>query len=757
MAKVSGLTTLQTNNAPRNRKQGREGRNRQVNRQVSLRPNASPGQYYRKPAEGQVGVQARQVADALANVSPTLGKLSSFMADKQRKEAEQQAQSELQQLTIEEAKQKVSTGEMSEYENPYFQEAFQRQYGVRLGLHEGRKLAVKFSQSYDPRQGDVEQFIAENLEADIEGIQQNPLVEGGFSDAMEETLVKIRDSAAERTAETYQQDKLDGVYETFDAEISRRLESAQTKAERDVAVQEAYQAIRSHYPENKELLNLSNNDQDVVLMQVAARHAREGNVDVVEKLLTDNRDGVGAIIDKRGKQGAEASSILSKAISNFESDNRQRTFEKRMDFFHQSQAGQLDEDELVSWHQENPGALTDPKVQALIRANRSSQEQTRRDLQEQQNTAAIRSQQDQERSDMITAGLEAVLNGQAHRMGNMVVTNDQGEQEILEGEDVIKETEQYILNEWADSQVAEEENPGEAKFNLLMEIYSKNSNLTNDEWKDTLANPSGSLSLAAAAGSEEDIPPKLTEGYNLYKRIKARNPGMLNSLELSADDKDVYESMRIAETYMGLSTKQAVEQAYKLQSNSDIDENPSIRARYDEVDTAVANLNGFLDGWGKIQNDSYVGTELRKIGRFIARAGGPTGLNEAVKRFKEEHAFVNGWAVPVRGNNVPDNFKQLAEAKIQKYVEDHPDEGLQAEDISVFPISGDGNTGVWSLVDHTTASPLEDRQTSQFTLRDLQNDFEQQRTEALEESVEAANESKDNVRPSIPEDMNWRG
>lgn len=331
---------------------------------------------------------------------------------------------------------------------------------------------------------------------------------------------------------------------------------------------------------------------------------------------------------------------------------------------------------------------------------------------------------------MVSSGMEALLAGRSHQMPNMTVTDDQGEKEVMTGEDIIEETKQYLHEEWIHTQVSDlpENERGDAAFNILTDIYSKNPNLVNEEWEAALTNAPGALS-AAGAMDGESIPPKLKEGFSLYERLSSRNPGLRDSL-ITAKDKDVYESIRIGQQYMGLSFEKAVGQAYRHQTNQDIEENPSIRARYDEVDTAVANLNGMLDGWGTPKNDSYVSTELRNIGQFIARAGGPTDLKEATKRFKEEHEFINGWAVPVKGMNVPEDFKEIAEQKIRSYVETHEDEGLSAGDVSVFPVGGSGSSGVWALVDNTTANPVGDPLDSQFTLEELQRETAQRRTDA---------------------------
>ncbi|WP_189468411.1 hypothetical protein [Litchfieldella qijiaojingensis] len=675
------------------------------------------------------------MANALQSVSPTLGRLSSHLAEKRRKEAEQQAQAEIQQMSMEEAEQLVQSGEMSEYENPYFQEAFQRQYGVRLGLAKGRELKAKFATGFNARSDDVDQFIAENLGVDMGAMAQNPTIQGGFTDAMEETMVTIRDEAAKQQAAAYEQDKLDGVYETFTAELDQRISRAETPEQRKAAINEAYQAIRSHYPQHQKLLNLSNAEQDAVLMQVASKYARDGQADVVEKLLTDNRGGIGAIIDKRGKVGSEAASILRQAEKNYHSDNRERTFDARMRFFEEAEQGMLNEEELLAWHEENPGALTEGRIRSLFRSNRSAQEAKRKALAEQREEDAIRARQNNERAEIVTQGIKALRNGTTHRIQPVAVTDDNGELEMMSKEDQLEaiktELHNTVIPRYA-SQFPEEEQ-GEAAFNYALEIYSKNPNLVNDQWKATLENAPGAVTAAAATDGDE-IPTKLKEGYALYNRLRVRNPGLLNGM-ITEKDRDVYEAIRIGEQYMGLPFERSVSQAHRIATNQDIEDNPSIRARYDEVDAAVESLNGWVDGWGDVKNDSYVSTELRKIGRHIARAGGSTGLDQAVERFKSEHEFINGWAVPTRGQNVPVNFKELAEKKINEYVEKNSDEGMSEDDITVFPLGGSGSSGVWTLVDQTTASPLSDPIGSTFTLDQLMREDQEERDRAAREAL----------------------
>jgi hypothetical protein len=96
--------------------------------------------------------------------------------------------------------------------------------------------------------------------------------------------------------------------------------------------------------------------------------------------------------------------------------------------------------------------------------------------------------------------------------------------------------------------------------------------------------------------------------------------------------------------------------------------------------------------------------------------------------------------VLTRGQNVPVNFKGLAEDRINQYADDHQAEleekGLVAEDLTIFPMGGQGSTGAWAIVDATSANPMGDTLSSQFTMSEMQRTAEDNRVRRAAEAAE---------------------
>lgn len=748
----------------RSNKQGRTPVNEPQSK-VSLRPSASPGNYYNRPAQPQKNQRAQQFIQALGQVSDVSGRLGEYMYEKQRKEAEVQAQAEIQAMSLEEASEKVKTGELDQYDNPYFQDAFQRQYGIRLGIHKGREMRTKFETGFDPRNDDVDQFIQSHLDPEMEAMASNPIIQEAFAETIEQDVQQLRENDYTGKAAAIEQDKLDGAYETGVAQFDKRISRAQTPEQRQQAIEEGYQAWRGGYAERRELLGLSNAEQDALTMQLASKYAREGSVDVVEKLLTDDRGGVGAIIDKRGEMGADAASILNTAEQQFQQDNEEKSFDTRMSFFDQANEGKLDRDELIGFHKQNPGAYTDAQVQRLIANNESAQNAKREQLREDRATRELQRRQSQEQAEVITDTLAAMRNGTVHRLDSVAMTTDynadtgEWEYEMLSPEDRVAQAEEVLqtrmIPEYA-SQFPEEEQ-GMRAFQYEVGIYANNPEMENSKWKRTLE---GVQSALTAAGNSGEVPPKIRDGYTLYKNLKATAPGMLDTL-ITDKEKDTYEALRISEQYMGLELDQAVQQAYQIQHNSDGD-NKFASTQYQEMEHAINSLDGTLDGWGKPNNDGYVTAELSALARHQAMAGGSSSVDSVVERFKEEHDFINGWAVSTRGQNVPVNFKALAEERINQYATDHQEElaekGIEAEDLTIFPMGGQGSTGAWAIVDATSATPMSDMISSQFTMSELKRMSDEKREQAAAESTDRARRGVPNAKMEAnPDDPRLQG
>ncbi len=764
MEYVPGLKPQNETGAKSRRKQ-KQGRNpvNEPQSDIRLQPAAVTGNYHVRPAQPQRNVKAEQFISALGQISQVSGKLGQYMHEKQTKEAELQASQEIQAMSLEEAGAKVQSGEIGQYDNPYFQDAFQRQFGIRLGLHKGREMRTQFQTDFDPRNDNVDEFIQSHLDPEFEKMMDNPIIQEAFGQTVEEDVRSLRENDYTEKAAAIEQDKMDGAYETGAAQIDKRLENARTPEDRQQAIKEGHQAWRDGYAERRELLGLSNAEQDAITMQLAARYARQGDVDVVEKLLTDDRGGIGSIIDKRGKEGADAHQVLNTAKQNHHNDNKEKSFDSQMSFFDQAREGGLDRDELEEYHKQNPGVYSPAQIQRLITTNESAQDTKRRQLAEDEMARKFDRELQSHRGRVVTETLEHVRDKTLHQMDSTPIPSGidsetgELEWEMLSPEDRMEMADEVIQNrvlpEYAEQ--FEEDERGYQTFLYELGLYGNNPDMENEKWKSTMANVGSALTSQAASG---EVPPKIESAYALFKNLKTSAPGMLNSSLISERDKDVLEALWYHEQYLDEELDQAVNSVYRMQHTDD--DNRFASVQFQEMEQAVNSLDGFIDGWGDSKNDGYVTAEMNRLVRNQWRRGGNSDVTSVTEIFKQEHAWINGHAVPKRGQNVPTDFEELGHARILKYANDHPEEmeerGIDASDLTLYPMGGRGSTGGWAIIQNGSASPMNDMLGSQFTIGDLQRDADDALAEYLQEGVRRANDPGAEVRDNDPRTQGLR-
>lgn len=739
--KVSGLSTQEANNSERSRKEGRAKVRRQQSRRVGLRPNATPGRYYTRPSAPEPNIKSQQLASALGQLSPTLANLSGHLAEKQRNEAQQQAEAKIASMSNEEARQMVESGEISEYENPYFQEAFQRQYGTRLGLAKAEHLQSAYAEGFNPRTDDVDEFIADQVGPDIQRLQDSPLIQGGYQDALHNALTSVRSKASSDKAGLIEQDKMDGAYETFNAMIQQRLDNASNPQERQEAIDNGAAAIFGEYKANRERLNLTNAEQDAITMQVAARYAREGDRDVVQSLLTKDRGGVPAIINKRGKAGAEAARIVGLSERNFADDETARWEDTRFDLWEDAQTGDLDEEKVRQIRKDHPDALTEAQTRSLIGKNRNVIEAKRKSLEKEREAASNQRIAAASQGAVMDQVYQSLNEGTFQSMPNMTVYDENGKEKTWDFNDLEdKAIESYFGPGGRSERIAQRNNETDSqRFDRELDIASRN-NIIPPQWKREINSGATAANIGAILDGKE-LPSNLKRGYELYQQMRSKAPSMLESVVSSSDTMDFYESMRVAQEYGGQDTERAAQAAYLMNQDDYVKNNPSVQARYDQIDNAVNSVDikkGFFSDTtgGDVSNSMSINAELRRAARFYSVRSGLSvedAMEEAKSRVQSNYTVINNRAVKIGGINTPSGFPDMVKDRIQRYAGNHQqelsDRGLGADDISVQAVSR-GSTGVWQLVESETGMPLDSRVDGQFTGRDLVADIKARKDKA---------------------------
>lgn len=703
-----------------------------------LSPTANPVSTYARPPTPPNTNRWLQLAESLSAISPGLNRMLEEQADARKEEAENLANRRLGGMSFEEAQKAVKEGTIPEMKNPWFEAAFMKQYGERLAHQRASEIASIYETEFDKENGNFDQFIAERMKADLDEHGDNKFFASSYLQVMNRFNVSAQSKHQEFLAGRTKDETFQGTYETF-------LGTARQMMEEGSSAEQIAEALRGKYEGNRELLNVPFKEQDRELVRVAQALAEEGHYEIVKALLSTERvaaDGtkLGALANNR-EFSADASRILQRAERVMFDNNEKISFDKRMGFFDQSFTGKLDREELEAWHKENPGALTDGQVQTLITRNQSVIEAERKEAEKQRDKLLLEQQSARSHEALEQADLAAAEEGLAPFLEDGIVLDEKGETKVISAEKRKEALADNLVERIRERSEAGKLTPEQA-FEAEVKVFTAN-NLTHPQWKSVLG--AGGVTAATFAISGGEVPPALKEGTQLYMKLHAQNPRLLQKHVPDKAAMDFYEAYRIATQYGRMSESQAYQQAATITNDPDKYESVYMRQRYDDIDDAVKDLrsNGFVRffgfGNGKADNAGYVGNEISRVAQFYARngLGASEAIEEAKKRFQDTHHQINGWWVYTADRDVPPDFDKLVGASIASYVEEFgKDEGVDADDLSIRPATN--GSGGWQIIHRLTGAPVENSERRYITNRSLIEDekdrIEKRRKEVIDET-----------------------
>ena len=703
-----------------------------------LSPTANPVSTYARPPAPPSTNRWLQLAESLSAISPGLQQMLHEQAEARKQEAEDLANRRLGGMSFEEAQRAVKDGSIPEMSNPWFKAAFMKQYGERLAHKRASEIAAIYETEFDKENGNLDQFIAERMKEDLDAHGDNRFFVSSYLGVMNRFNVSAQAKHQEYLAGRTKDETFQGAYETFLGTARQLMEEGATPVQIATALREKYEG-------NRELLNIPYKEQDREMLRVAQALAEEGHFEIVKALLTTERtaaDGtkLGPLANNR-EFSADAARILQRAERVMFDNNEKESFDKRMGFFDQSFTGKLDREELETWHKENPGALTDSQVQTLISRNQSVIEQTQKEAEQQRMKLLLEQQSARSHEALEQADLAAAEAGLAPFLEDGVVLDEKGEPKIISSEKRKEALADNLVERFRQRVETNQITPEQA-FEAEVKVFTAN-NLTHPQWKSVLG--AGGVSAATFAISGGEVPPALKEGAELYMRLHAQNPRLLQQHIPDAATRDYYEAYRIAKQYGRMNDSQAYQQASTLTNDPDKYESVYMRQRYDDIDKAVKDLrsNGFVRFFGlgtaSADNAGYVGNEISRVAQFYARNGlGATeAIEEAKKRFQETHHQINGWWIYTADRDVPPDFEKLVGSAIADYVTEFgEDEGLDADDLSIRPATN--GTGAWQIINRHTGAPVENSERRYITNRSLieaeRDRIEKRRQEVIEET-----------------------
>lgn len=708
---------------------------------VALQPQARPVDTYSRPQAAPSGPNGlQQLAGALAQISPALTNFLDNSAAKAQKDAEDRAMRRIGGMSFQEARDAVNSGKMTEMDNPWFKAAFMKQYGERLAYERVNELSTEYETNFDKNSGDVDGLIRGRTSDDLDQYGNDPHFTGAYTKVMDSFGARAKTAQAQYKTEQMKQDTVSGVYDTFHGEATSLREAGKTP-------QEIVNTLRGKYEGNRSLLHVDFKEQDKEMVRLAEAFAAKGDMEMVNAILNSERKGadgtvLGPLSANREFQ-ADAVRIQNGAKrQNFE-QNEEATRDIRMEFWDDARTGKLNREKLVGWHKANPGAYSEAQVLSLINQNDTFNEQQAKELAKAEQKIAWQKAADQAEEELVTRNLDATGRGMLPYIEETTVPTKTGETRTISVDDQKKAVAKRLVDqtEWL---VRKGKATPEQAFGMQVESFSV-GNLTNAKWENVLkAGPKAATPFTLSGGT---VPPALQDSVDLYMKLHAANPKLLDTHVKDSSDRDFYEAYRIATQYSKLGPEQAMQVAMMQTSDPDKVRSPAAAMRAEQIEERVDSVRygGYWGSKYSPSNKSYVASEITRLGKFYVQNGMDTedALDEAKKRFEDTHTEVNGNFVYTAGRDIPPNFSDLAGYAIEQYVADFGNaEGLEAEDLTIRP---ENNGPSWVIVHQSGQHPVENLARAKMTLRSLY-ELDQKRRADKAQGVVDAQDSKQKER-----------
>ncbi|CAB4139550.1 hypothetical protein UFOVP347_36 [uncultured Caudovirales phage] len=679
-----------------------------------------------RPAQGDN--EFTQLARGLAALNPTLQQYSQVADNAERIAQEEAASGRIGSMTFEEARTAMREGTITELNNPWFQAAFTRQFAERHALWRVDSLRQDIAQSFNPQNGNLDEFITSRVRQDLEEFGSNPHFAGVYNQIMDRGRSQLmQQQTQQRVQETREQ-----VQDNFQA-LSLRAAEEGIAAGR--SPQEIFTALRGQYQGNQQFLNMTLRQQDEGLMGVARALAARGELDLVRHMLTDDRGGVGPL-------GGGARAVVSAQIIELAERERnqlasRQNYEGIAGLQEQASLGRLDPAALERLR--TSGAISDAQALALRRADASAREQA---------IAANTQSRIREHAQAITTSIEtqdvgALTMGSGFReirdarfhtvedLREMARTGQDREPSgRISAETRRSQAVQAYLNVSEAEAVRNNETP-EQRFDREYRVFSRSGEV-NPVWAEQLT--SGFRAASLEGFNPGGQPPEaLIRGIALYQRMAA-SPGGSAFLASHITDRsahDFYQGVMIAQTTLRQTPEAAIQSAMVAFRDPARADHPMVRRDRAALETEVSALgtSATMPRWFPFQRDtlnrSEVGRHIQTTADFLVRMGmGPTdALRVAGERARADFTAINGRQVLTAGASIPPNFQELVQRRLAAVATELND-GASGTEYSLVRL-GDAD-GVWAVVDNRSGIPTG----RNITSRDLAQAERERRAEA---------------------------
>lgn len=682
----------------------------------ALRTVARPGAV--STGAPRVGTSsAQQLARSLQELEPSITRhLDDAQADFEQREAER-AYDTLQGMTFQQAKQLVESGSLRETENPWFEAAFQKQYGVAYAGQRKREMMAAYETSFDKHNGDIEQFIATHAQQDAQRYGDNKFVRAGIREGMGDFMTRIRDQHAEFRA---------GVIRG--ANIDQFRGAAATVVDEAVAQgADPSAAVRNLYEEHRQAFGLTYQQMDDNILELAGEYAAAGDAATVRALLETQvvaKDGVKVgSFTSRARYADKAQTLINQAETVRSRLDREHSTAEVVGLRSRAGKGALTDDDFGLLNgMKRDGLISQEMHESLLVQNTNARQGAL--------NASYDALQESGYRDHITNQLMA---GRAFGVTDFVYTAPNGSTKTIKRDGVLDEVVGETLSTMAREGYSENE--------MAATLASWGVGSTYQVWENAMSD--GYLALGQAltqAGPDGrvQLPDAALAGYgtwrNLaeYPNVRARHVKDQTALRLYRDAEALERG--------GMEPETALVTAARIDRRENRN---GLSTQIDRNDFQSAVSKAASQGWFSrdVANAGWVSTTIERTARILIDAGLPQdkAITQSVRMFEESHTNINGVAVNTRNKLIPPEFGDMSEIMIDEFAAQY---GEDADDLTLIPSLNGEQT--WVIARKDTLMPHEEWVNGgSFNVTSIQERYSSLKDAEAELARQQANEKLD--------------
>ena len=609
--------------------------------------------------------RAGALAQSLVSIAPTLSGYVKEFQDEYQADEENRAYDTIQGMTYEQARDLVKSGQMRDTESPWYQAAFEKQFGMVYAGRRKRELVDAYNNSFDKHNGDLDSFIAEFAGEDLGKFGGSKFIMSGYREGMKGVLPTLRDQHAEWQSNWTRETVTENFGQIATNAIDFALEAGDNPME----------AVRTLYADHKEAFGMTFAEMDAEVFKLAGIYAERGNLEAVEAILGYDAVGadgvnVGSFLS-RPKYALQAEKLLDTARANRGEALREENTATVVGLQEQAATGTLDIEAATALRDSEQ--ITLGEYERLILQNETAIR-----------TETVKAQSRQQIDAVNTEALKLIAAGKAYAIQDVTVMGENGKPKTLTRQSLVDDN----VNAYLNQMVAK----GTAPAVIAQELSRLGVDTTFSPWEQLLSN--GYLTLTdSLAKPDKDgnikLPDTALEGYATWKALNEA-PQLRSRHINNRDAEDVWAAAWLLESVGGYSTEDAL-----LRAAAPPSEAGKAAANSFSRDEFSALADSIEPGWGgdEMSNGATALGQTEALAKFFIARGVPKkkAVEQAITDYKNSHTTINGASVNTRNIYMPQNFEDASLVALQEFAEQYDED---VDDLTLVPAHDGSNNWI---------------------------------------------------------------